>query len=168
MIGTSNDIDTVIKTKSKRDINRQIIAEETLVVQLQSPDSKRAQLTKVLGRLLEIRVRHKAFHPQGNQQILSLSPQCFTVLRTALDKQEHILSVVNISQAVFSLTIPLEKLDFAVSSHTGNAIARVSYWYDLIKNRTWQVNEQKLTLVLQPYDILWLIPDFELEQCIKE
>ena len=168
LIGTSNDIDTVIKTKSKRDINRQIIEESALVEQLQAPDSKLAQLSKVLGRLLEIRVRHKAFHPQGNQQIFSLAPQCFTVLRTSLDEQEHILSVVNISPEICSLTIPLEKLDFIMSSQVSYEIASGSYWYDLIKGRTWRVDKQHISLVLQPYDILWLIPDFELEQCIEK
>ena len=87
LFGTTNDVDAVIKTKSKRDINRQIISETALYKELNLSNSKLSQLTKTLGRLLEIRVRQRAFHPQGKQQILILSKQCFIVLRIAPKKK---------------------------------------------------------------------------------
>lgn len=167
LFGTTNDVDGVIKTKSKRDINRQIISETALYEELKLSNSKLSKLTKTLGRLLEIRVRQKAFHPQGQQQILIISKQCFIVLRIAPNKNEHILTVVNISHQVCHLEIPLNKLVLKHNDFTINEILDSSYWYDLVGNRGWKVQQQQISLVVQPYEVLWLIPDKELERSIE-
>ena len=167
LFGTTNDVDAVIKTKSKRDINRQIISETALYKELNLSNSKLSQLTKTLGRLLEIRVRQRAFHPQGKQQILILSKQCFIVLRIAPKKNEHILTVVNISRQVCHLEIPLKKLHLKNNSSSINKILDSNYWYDLIGNRGWKVQKQKILLTVQPYEAIWLIPDKELERSIE-
>ena len=168
LIGTSNDVDTVIKTKSKRDINRQIISETVLDQELKLPNSKLSQLTQALGKLLETRVRQRAFHPQGEQQILSLSDKCFVVLRIAPDSEENILTVTNVSNQVCQLEIPLTKLKLNGSkSVMGNTPENNNYWYDLIGNRGWRVQQQKIFLVLHPYDVVWLVPYVELEKSIE-
>ena len=167
LFGTTNDVDAVIKTKSKRDINRQIISETALYEELKLSNSKLSQLTKTLGRLLEIRVRQKAFHPQGQQQILIISKQCFIVLRIAPQKNEHILTVVNISRQISHLEVPLTKLSLKNNDSATNEILGSSYWYDLVGNRGWKVQQQKISLVVQPYEVLWLIPDKELERSIE-
>ena len=167
LIGTSNDVDTVIKTKSKRDINRQIISETALDKELKLPNSKLSQLTKALGKLLEIRVRQSAFHPQGEQQILELSARCFVVLRVAPDGNEHILTIVNISNQICQLEIPVAKLQLNNSKTTLDNTAN-NYWYDLVGNRGWRVQQQKIFLVLHPYDVVWLVPYVELERNIED
>ena len=167
LIGTSNDVDSVIKTKSKRDINRQIIEETTLDRDLKLPSSKLSQLTKALGRLLEIRVRQKAFHPQGKQHIFNFSPQCFVVLRISPDGTEHILTITNVSNQICQLEIPLAKLQLNNSQSTFNKNSENNYWYDLIGNRGWRVQQQKIFLVLHPYDVIWLVPYVELEKNIE-
>lgn len=106
LIGTTNDVDTVLRTKSKRDINRQVISEASLDEELSLPNSKLARLSKALGKILEIRVRQRAFHPQGEQQILTLSSQCFVVLRVSPQGEEHVLTVTNISGRLCQLEIP--------------------------------------------------------------
>ena len=169
LIGTSNDVDTVIKTKSKRDINRQIISETVLDRELKLPNSKLSQLTQALGKLLETRVQQRAFHPQGEQQILSLSDKCFVVLRIAPDREEHILTVTNVSNQVCQLEILLTKLKINGSkSVVGNTPENNNnYWYDLIGNRGWRVQQHKIFLVLHPYDVVWLVPYVELEKSIE-
>ncbi|WP_081942728.1 sugar phosphorylase [Myxosarcina sp. GI1] len=166
LFGTTNDVNTVLKTKSKRDINRQIIAETVLDEQLQRPDSKLSQLTKALGRLLEIRVCQRAFHPHGEQQILTLSPQCFAVLRVAPECEEHILTITNVSNQICQLEIPLTELKLNDSQSIACATPEDSYWYDLIGHRGWRVQGQKISLTLQPYDVVWLVPFIELERSI--
>ncbi len=163
LIGSTNDVETAIKTKSKRDVNRQTIEEEILIEELRSPSSKLSQLTKFLGQLLEIRFSHKAFHPQGKQQVLGLSPQCFIVLRTAPNQEEYILTIVNVSQEACNLEIPLEKFDIARSTDTKSNISGGIYWYDLLKNQALQIEQQKIELILQPYEILWLTPQLQVK-----
>ncbi|MGD1917574.1 MAG: alpha-amylase family glycosyl hydrolase [Pleurocapsa sp.] len=165
LIGTTNDVDTVIKTKSKRDINRQIIAETTLDKELKLPNSKLSQLTKALGKLLENRVGQKAFHPQGKQQILNLDNQCFVVLRVSPSEEEHVLTITNVSQQTRQLEIPIEKLQLA--NHNLTNTPKNNYWYDLIGNRGFRVQQQKIFLVLHPYDVVWLVPYKELEKNIE-
>lgn len=168
LIGTSNDVDAVIKTKSKRDINRQIISETALYKELKSPNSKLSQLTQSLGKLLEIRVRQEAFHPQGEQQILSISDKCFIVLRISPNHQEHVLTITNISNQICQLEIPLKELKLDNSNSFGGPTSDNSnYWYDLINNRGWKVQQQKLFLILHPYDVVWLVPYTELENSIE-
>ena len=167
LIGTTNDVDTVIRTKSKRDINRQVIAESTLEKELKLPNSKLTQLTKALGELLEIRVRQSAFHPQGEQQILTLNDKCFIVLRISPEGDEHILTVTNVSDRLCRLEIPLAEFKSNYSPSVVGNTADNNYWYDLIGNRGWRVEEQSLFLVLQPYDVAWLVPYLELERSIE-
>ncbi len=166
LIGTTNDVDTVIRTKSKRDINRQVISEASLYEELKLADSKLSQLTQALGKLLEIRTRQRAFHPQGEQQVLTLSEGCFIILRVSPQGDEHILTITNVSNQVCQLEIPLAELKLDNQSDTYNT-PDDNYWYDLIGNRGWRVRQQKLSLTLQPYDVVWLVPFMELEKSIE-
>ncbi|MDJ0591678.1 MAG: sugar phosphorylase [Pleurocapsa sp. MO_226.B13] len=167
LIGTTNDVDTVLRTKSKRDINRQIIEETDLYKALKLPNSKLSQLSLYLGRILEIRVRQRAFHPNGEQQILLFSSECFVVLRIAPNCEEHILTLTNVTNKVCQIEVPLSQLQLENSNSLTCATPDDTYWYDLVGRRGWRVQEQKLTLVLQPYDLVWLIPFVELERNIE-
>ena len=167
LIGSTNDVDSVLRTKSKRDINRQIIRETDLYDQLKLPNSKLSQLTRYLGRILQIRVRQLAFHPNGSQQILLLSPECFVVLRIAPNCEEHILTLTNVTNNICQIEVTLSQLQLENSNSISCATPDDTYWYDLVGQRGWRVQAQKLSLVLQPYDIVWLIPFVELERNIE-
>ena len=167
LIGTTNDVDAVLRTKSKRDINRQILKETDLYEALNLPNSKLSQLSHYLGRILEIRVRQRAFHPNGSQQILLLSPECFVVLRIAPNCEEHILTLTNVTNKVCQIEVPLSQLQLENSHAITCATPDDTYWYDLVGKRGWRVKEQKLSIVLQPYDLAWLIPFVELERDIE-
>ena len=162
LIGTSNDVDTVIKTKSKRDINRQIISETSLSNQLKLPNSKVSQLSQALGKLLETRVKQPAF-----QQVLHIADQCFIVLRIAPDRSEHVLTITNVSNQTCQVEIPLDQLQLDNSRSVIDSAPENNYWYDLIGNRGWKVEQRKISLVLQPYDVVWLVPYQELERNIE-
>ncbi|MEM8676477.1 MAG: alpha-amylase family glycosyl hydrolase [Cyanobacteria bacterium P01_G01_bin.67] len=168
LIGTTNDVDTVLRTKSKRDINRQTINESDLEQELNQPNSKLSLLSIELGRLLEIRVRQKAFHPRGAQQILLLSPACFVVLRIAPDCEEHILTIANITNQECQIEVPLSQLQFQDSHAITCATPDDTYWYDLMGQRGWRVQDQKLSINLPPYALVWLIPFVELERNIDQ
>ena len=147
LIGTRNDIDAVLSTKSKRDINRTVIDENAITEALKNPFSKISRINRELGRLITIRTRQYAFHPNGNQRILLISRDIFSVLRTSPDGNQHILALINVTDTVCRLEVPLSELG-----------TQEVQWYDLVSGVEWMADEGKLYLTLQPYDTIWLEP----------
>jgi sucrose phosphorylase len=155
-LGTKNDIDAVLKTKVKRDINRRTLDEEKLLEKLKDPNSKLSHITYQLGRLVELRVRHRAFHPNVDQKVVLLSKDVFAVLRTSPEGDEHILTLTNVANRVTQVQATLSELGIAEA-----------HWYDLYGKRGWMAKDQKLEVLLQPYDVVWLMPFVELEHIIE-
>ena len=147
LIGTPNDIATVYLTASKRDINRSVIDGKAFAEALEDPLSKISRISRELGRLTAIRTRKRAFHPRGKQKILTVSPHIFAVYRISPEEDEHILSLINVSDRVCRVEIPLSELD-----------AETDHWVDLVSEMEWMADEGKLYLSLQPYDVIWLTP----------
>ena len=156
LIGTSNDIDTVLLSKANRDINRRIVDEEELTAFLKDPNSTLSHIRNQLIRILEIRVGYGAFHPNGEQKVLMVSPQVFAVLRTSPDGEQHILTMTNVTNSVVKINISLNEVDLDWKN-----------WYDLVGKRGWRAKGKRLTVFLQPYDVVWLIPFAELEKMIE-
>jgi sucrose phosphorylase len=147
LIGTRNDIEAVSATESKRDINRRVI-DETLIQQaLDDPLSKVSRISRELGRLLVIRTSQPAFHPNADQKILYLAPQLFAVLRTALGGSQKILALVNVSNEICKLEVPIAQLE-----------SQYEYWFDLVSEMEYVSDEGKLFLNILPYDVVWLEP----------
>ncbi|MFE4106364.1 alpha-amylase family glycosyl hydrolase [Almyronema epifaneia] len=179
LMGSQNDVDTVLRTQSKRDINRQIIRQVDIIKAIADPQSKLSHLMQQLGRLLEIRVRQPAFHPNGAQRILALGPEVFAVLRISPDCTQHILTLTNVTACACRLEISLAELgitglhptELAPASSSDEpiicAIPDDSHWYDLVGRRGWRATQQKLAIALEPYDVVWLVPFVELEQAIE-
>ena len=155
LIGTSNDTEAVLETKSKRDINRKVIDLKTLNKSKNDPHSKLSHIILQCSKLLEFRVRQSAFHPNGDQQILSVSPDVFAVLRVSPDARQHILALTNITNRVSHIEVPLALLN-----------TQEMQWYDLVGTKQWRAENQKLNITLQPYDVAWLIPFTEIEESI--
>ncbi|MEB3282282.1 MAG: alpha-amylase family glycosyl hydrolase [Lyngbya sp.] len=156
LIGTRNDIDAVLRTKSKRDINRRVIDVNRLIEDLQDRKSKLSLILQKLGHLLDIRVRYTAFHPNGEQKILIIAPEIFAVLRTSPEPDQSILTLTNVANKICQVEIPLSELEVAETN-----------WYDLVGQRGWTTREDKLVITLQPYDVKWLIPFVQLERSIE-
>ena len=154
LIGTRNDIDAVLSTKSKRDINRTIIDEKAITEALKNPFSKVSRINRELGRLITIRTRQRAFHPNGNQRILMISPYIFSVLRASPDGDQYILALINVTDKVCHIEVSLSEI----------GIGEVQ-WYDLVSSVEWMADEGKLYLTLQPYDTIWLEPVKDVNLC---
>ncbi len=147
LIGTRNDIESVLATNSNRDINRAVIDGKAISEALMAPFSKISRINRELGRLITIRTQKRAFHPYGGQKILSISPEIFALLRTSPEGDEKILALVNISTRVCHLEIPLSDLD-----------SEETYWYDIVSGVEWMSDEGTLYINMHPYDIVWLEP----------
>jgi sucrose phosphorylase len=147
LIGTQNDIDAVLATESKRDINRTVIDGQAITEALHDPLSKLSRISREFGRLIQIRTRRRAFHPNAEQRVLMLSSSVFTVLRTAPEGDERILTLVNVTDRVCHVEVPLFQ-----SGTEG------SRWYDLANGVEYMADERRLLVSLEPYGVAWLEP----------
>lgn len=145
MIGTGNDPEVVKKTGHNRDINRTVIYEKELDEALRDSQSKLSLIRRQFRDIGLMRVQEKAFHPNGEQKILMISPSVFSVLRMSPDRDERILTLTNVTGNVVDLKINTTEL--GSKSHK---------WYDLISRKEYILDTQALALNLQPYDVVWL------------
>jgi glucosylglycerate phosphorylase len=156
LIGTTNDIEGVLRTRSKRDINRKVVNEKEVFQALQDPNSRFFHIIQQFIRAAEIRIMQPAFHPNGAQQIFQFNPQLFSVLRTSPDGASNVLTITNVANKECKFSISLEEIG-----------VRGDHWYDLVGRRGWRASKGKLTLTMQAYDVLWLAPFKELERYIE-
>jgi len=80
-----------------RRINRQKLERAELEASLANPESLRARIFSGLHRLLHARRSSPAFHPGGEQRVISGDSRLFVLVRTAPDQSESVLCVQNIS-----------------------------------------------------------------------
>jgi sucrose phosphorylase len=147
LIGSQNDIQAVLSTKSKRDINRKVIDGRAITEALQDPLSKLSRISREFGRLIAIRTKKRAFHPNGDQHVLMVSSDIFSVLRISPEGDQSILTLTNVTNKVCRIEVPLSQL--------GSGENR---WYDLVSGVEWMAEDQKLCISLLPYDLVWLEP----------
>ncbi len=145
-LGSKNDAELVLEEKSTRSINRKTLLKKELLRSLENPETTTYHVTRGLVRLIEVRKRQRAFHPNAPQKILKLKDEIFSVLRYTQDHQEIILTLTNVTSKRVSLTITLK--DWGV---LGN-----HHWHDLLSKKTYHTQNNQLSLVLDPYQILWL------------
>jgi sucrose phosphorylase len=156
LIGSRNDVRLALETRIKRDVNRAMVDENYLERHLNEPDSKLHHIKDQLGRMLEVRTAHPAFHPNGPQQVLFLSPQLFAALRRSPEAGSHVLALTNVTDRPCQVELSLDE----------NGVP-AAHWYDLLHGRGWIASKGKLPVSLQPYDVFWLSPFRELETMIE-
>ncbi len=145
LLGSKNDADAVLEEGHTRSINRKTIRKKELLAEMDNKNSNIYQVASGLIRLIHHRIREKCFHPDAPQTILNLSDKVFSVLRTSADGQEIIMAIINITNDPESLSIDLRMHGL-----------KGQQWTDVLTNKTYKANGNKLSLSLDPYDILWL------------
>jgi sucrose phosphorylase len=81
LLGSRNDTAGVKASGRARSINREQLRLEQLRNELADPGSRRARVFSEMKRMLEIRARQSAFHPDAAQEIPDLGPDLFAVVR---------------------------------------------------------------------------------------
>ena len=143
-----NDPSVAETTGSNRDINRQPISEKQVDDDLADPNSSLSLIRNSLGRIAMIRTGERAFHPGGEHAILFTSPKVFSVLRTSPEGDERILSLINVTDEPQNIDI--------TESNLGEAATR---WTDLIGEKDYQIDSGALSLILTPYQVMFLKAD---------
>jgi sucrose phosphorylase len=142
LFGTENDYLRVEQTGRARSINRHIWQEELLAEQLQSSTSHHAQVFKELLRLLRIRRRQPAFHPNTTQFIMHLDTKVFAFWRQSSDRRQSIFCLNNVTPR--TQTINLSDINLI-----GN-----ERWFDLIGDGVFSDSSGQLQLA--PYQTVWI------------
>lgn len=145
VVGTANDHDRVKETGNKRDINRAAIDSTSLARAFEDPGSKLSRLRHSAGKLALARTANRAFHPHGGQRVLMISPQVFTVLRSSPEKDQHILTMTNVTHSSCRIEICVSDLGIEETR-----------WLDLISGKQWQTENHNLSVTLDPYAVVWL------------
>ena len=147
LFGTHNDHAAVEANRENRVINRAIVDFRSLMRSMTHPKSKKYRINQSLGRMIQARTHHRAFHPNGPQKILSLSPKVFAVTRTSPEGDRFVVTLTNVTKSRCTVRVPIEE---AGGSH--------GPWRDLLSDRVFHATPGVLSLTLQPYDVLWLVP----------
>ena len=145
LLGTVNDYEAFKASGHKRDINRAAIDTADVEKELLDPGSKLSLLLSRSRRMLRARREERAFHPQGSQRVLMLSPGVFAVLRISPDGSERIIAVTGVSTRPLEIEINLKDIG-----------SEQTLWKDLLGGNEQKSEKGILRISVEPYGILWL------------
>ena len=142
IFGSNNDLERLEHTQRNRSINRHIWDEFELEKELSDRQSPHARIFAELKRLLSIRKKQSAFHPNATQYTLHISDDIFAFWRQSINRDQSIFCISNVTAT--------EKL---INLRDINLI-NTDEWKDLIGGRLYfNIQEQ---LSLSPYQVLWI------------
>jgi sucrose phosphorylase len=145
LLGSKNDAEAVIEERQTRSINRTAISKKELILALQDHNSNIYCVASAIIQLLRIRIAEKCFHPNARQKVFDVSNKLFVLLRTAVDNEEAILTITNITANNQSVTINLDQFNLPVKQ-----------WVDILTKKRYKRSEGYLKLTLKPYEFSWL------------
>lgn len=137
----------VKQTGHYRSINREKFRRSDLERELADRASLRHRVFYPYLHLTHTRTAHRAFHPNGPQQVLYVHPALFVLLRTAPNESASLLCIHNVSNAEQPFQANLDPLPFPCSGQVRDLITGTTFPVDAAGN---------LTLHLDPYQVLWL------------
>ncbi|MBN1985992.1 MAG: sugar phosphorylase, partial [Prolixibacteraceae bacterium] len=136
LTATPNYTEGVAQTRQNRSINRRKWKMEELQKILNgSSSTPQKKVFESLQKLISIRKKQKAFHPNSKQEILNLGNSLLGLVRISENKNYTIVVVVNLTSEKQLFTLPPEFKN---------------YTFDLIQNQ--QINQT----VVNPYQCVWL------------
>jgi sucrose phosphorylase len=148
MVGGKNDFEAVEATGEARSINRRVVDASKVGERLQDPDAHTTHVFGHMNRLLGVRAQNPAFHPSGDQKMLSGNPAVFGVFRRSTDGSRVLIALTNVSSESQQFEIRRQELD----------IDWPGAWQDLLSEKSLESTADGLVVPLKPYEILWLEP----------
>ena len=137
LFGKSNDEAKYVITGNNRDVNRYKWSYENITKKLKDKNSKQSIFYQNLGKLLEIKRKQKAFHPNAQRLNINLGSKLFCFKRTSLDKKQTIISITNCSSVD-----QYPKLN-----------KKYSKWKNIINPK---INSLNKSFKLKPFETMWL------------
>ena len=138
MFGTSNDEAKFIITGNNRDVNRYRWNLKNISNKLKVNNTKQSIFYNKLCRLLNIRRKQKAFHPNAQRINLDFGPKIYGFKRISKDKKQTIICITNLSSKPQNTKINIK----------GKKIRNLLNSNIYIKNKKF--------LKLKPFETIWL------------
>ena len=142
LFGTQNDISLLSETGQNRAINRHKWDADKLLEMLGDPASHHAKVFQGLQKLINIRTRQPAFHPNATQFTLQLGEQVFAFWRQSMDRVQSIFALHNVTDK--TQTIALSDLN----------LIDMDEWVELITCSP--IKDLRGKIELAPYGVLWI------------
>ena len=142
LFASENDYEKFKLTNHKRSINRKHWDLADLQSLLFDVKSKSSKIFYELKRLISIRSKQAAFHPNATQYTLHLGPNIFGFWRQSINRDQSIFAIHNLTNSQQELF--LSNVNLICTDN----------WIDLI---AWDVlDNSKDKILLQPYQCLWI------------
>jgi len=142
LLATPNDCNAVERRGMKRAINRHQWHYPDLLDRLDNPQSDQSRVLVELSRLLKLRGRQPAFHPNATQFTLALDHRLFGVWRQSLDRDQSIFAIHNVSN------------DIVTVNPTGINLIEDDDWVDLITGE--RIDPTGPGIPFAPYQCRWI------------
>jgi len=142
LLATENDLERVEHTGRLRSINRSQWQLDDLEQKLGAPLSHHSKAFQELKRLIAIRRKQPAFHPNATQFTLHLGLQLFGFWRQSMRRDQSVFCIHNISNEVQQ--VALSDINLIGTDH----------WQDLISGMT--IDDLSGSITLKPYQSVWL------------
>jgi sucrose phosphorylase len=146
IFGSKNWTEGVEQTGRHRTINRQKVECVQIEAELNDPTSLRHHVFTGYKKLLKARMSNPAFHPYGAQEILSIQPSVFALLRTSLDGNIRTLCLNNVSRQNLEIVVDLKPL----------SLADATSLTDILSQEKFSATDHQLKIKFAPYEIIWL------------
>ena len=142
LLGTKNNYDAIDLGEENRSINRYKWNKMELYTVLKNKSSLNYKILSKLNKILNIRSKQPAFHPNATQFTLNLGNNIFGIWRQDKKREQSIFSITNITSATILLS--LEKVN----------LIETEKWFDLISGNSLKSIENKISI--KPYQSLWM------------
>ena len=138
LFGKSNDEAKYVITGNNRDVNRYKWSYKNITKKLSDKTSKQSIFHQNLGKLLAIKKKQKAFHPNAKRLNINLGSKIFCFKRVSLDKKQIIISITNCSSVN-----QYPRLD-----------KKYNKWKNIINSQMNFTDDKRLKL--KPFETMWL------------
>ena len=142
LLATGNDEKRLEHTGHNRSINRHQWHYPMLQSLLADPGNHHSRVFCELKRLLDIRARQRAFHPNATQFTLQLGDTIVGFWRQGMAREQCIFCISNITALI--QTLPLSSINLIGTDN----------WHDLISGEAILLSDEELTL--KPYQCMWI------------
>ena len=147
LLGTENYREGVAVTKVNRTVNRKKFDYSEIVLKVRDKESLVSKIFNGFKYLLNARKNEKAFHPGGEQRILSAFGPVFALLRRETNSGEQVLCLHNVSG---------ERVNYKLNLNESN-FSNVSLLKDLLSDRKVIIRkgDREQEINLDAYETAW-------------
>ena len=142
LFGTQNDASLVSETGQNRSINRHKWDVDELNERLRDSSTHHAKVFQGMQKLINIRTRQSAFHPNATQFTLQLGEKIFAFWRQSMDRAQSIFALHNVTD------------EYQAVALSGINLIDMDEWGDLISCKP--IKDLRGKIEMAPYEVLWI------------